>query len=77
MNIGWKINMPFIKYKPFDRKEVCKSPEHNPPGHIVLKPGIHTWKCPKCGKEITFIVPEVISKSLETGHEYDYFKVDK
>jgi hypothetical protein len=31
--------------------EPCQNSEHNPPGYIVLKPGVHTWVCPGCGKE--------------------------
>lgn len=28
---------------------VCRHPEHNPPGHIVLEPGIYHYTCPGCG----------------------------
>ena len=54
--------MPF---KPTDKNKwpkpkICLSPEHNPPGHIVLEPGMHTWVCPECGKETTYEVPPVI-----------------
>lgn len=49
--------MPFIKHvKP---KEICRHPEHNPPGMILLPPGSHTWQCPACGKTVTFTVKEV------------------
>lgn len=49
--------MPFIKKEPL--KKICTSPEHNPPMHIYLEPGIYTWKCPVCGEEITFTVPSI------------------
>ena len=39
--------MPFVDFQPI--KEPCMSPEHNPPSMMVLQPGTHTWKCPKCG----------------------------
>jgi hypothetical protein len=52
--------MPFINVKKFgwDKPKHCTHPEHNPPSHIVLEPGIYTWKCPRCCKEQTFTVPE-------------------
>jgi hypothetical protein len=28
----------------------CRHPEHNPPGHICLDPGIYEWTCPSCGR---------------------------
>lgn len=37
----------------------CLSSEHNPPGHIVLPPGIYRWTCPMCGKSIEFSVPAI------------------
>lgn len=54
--------MPFI---PTEREpwsvvpEPCRSPEHSPPSHIVLKPGVHTWECPVCKQRTVFSVPEV------------------
>ncbi len=50
--------MPFTKHVPHSGPTFCNSPEHNPPGHQVLPPGSHTWQCPKCKQEITFVVPE-------------------
>lgn len=49
--------MPFVEYVPF--KELCRSPEHTPPGHVVLPAGMHTWSCPSCGQHTTFFVPKV------------------
>lgn len=53
--------MPFIKEKKL-KKSPCTDREHNPPTHIVLDPGIYTWKCPSCGKEETFTIPQVSFK---------------
>ena len=37
----------------------CRSPEHNPPGMIVLKPGTYEWECPTCHeKQIVVVRPE-------------------
>jgi hypothetical protein len=60
--------MPFDKYEPFDEgwgkegkklPKPCTSSEHDPPAHRVYKPGTYTWRCPKCGKTVTFTVPLV------------------
>lgn len=54
--------MPFIKHDELKNSwsfKKCNSREHNPPAHIVLKPGIYTYKCPTCGKETTFTVPDI------------------
>jgi len=47
--------MPFIEHTPAEIP--CLSPEHNPPTHIVLAPGHHTYECPSCGKITGFEVP--------------------
>lgn len=51
--------MPFVPLDPKEKeawaKEPCKSPEHNPPAHIVIKKPCK-WVCPVCGKE-TYIYP--------------------
>ena len=53
--------MPFIKGPDdFPEIKICRSPEHNPPNMVVLKPGMHVWRCPSCGRQITFRVPERI-----------------
>lgn len=49
--------MPFTDFVPYD--EVCRHPEHNPPGLIVLKPGRHTYVCPGCGATALVDVPKV------------------
>lgn len=50
--------MPFIKHDP-TVIERCNNPEHNPPGLIVLEPGIHTYQCPSCGEITTVNAPLV------------------
>lgn len=40
-------------------REPCRHPEHDPPGMIVLPPGLHRWQCPACGAECTFRVNAV------------------
>jgi len=51
--------MSFIPTPPEKKPEPCPHPEHNPPGMIVLPPGLHTYQCPGCNKIITFRVPKV------------------
>lgn len=34
----------------------CRHPEHNPPGNIVLQPGVYQHICPGCGASNTFKV---------------------
>lgn len=36
--------------------DVCRSPEHEPPSHIVLEPGMWRWTCPACGRALEFNV---------------------
>ena len=47
--------MPFRKLTPKEEElyaqEICRNPEHDPPSHMVLAPGVHIWVCPGCGKE--------------------------
>lgn len=42
-----------------DTPETCLNPEHNPPSHIVLVPGIYEHTCPDCGKKTTFTIPKI------------------
>lgn len=55
--------MPFRPLKPEEQKTwikpECRDPQHNPPGMIVLPPGLHIWVCPKCGKETSVFIPEI------------------
>lgn len=39
----------------------CLSPEHNPPGMIVLEPGVYRHTCPSCGYTFEFTVPYIVS----------------
>lgn len=56
--------MPFRPLTPEEQQtwEVwnnpCTHPEHNPPSHMVLPPGMHVWVCPGCGREQTIAVPQ-------------------
>jgi hypothetical protein len=34
----------------------CLSRDHNPPGHIVLEPGVYEHTCSRCGKKQRFTV---------------------
>jgi len=52
--------MPFIDHKPVKTEDKCTSFEHDPPMHILLPAGTHTWKCPQCGHTKTFVVSEVL-----------------
>ena len=36
----------------------CRHHEHDPPSHIVLKPGMYEWECPGCGRVKIIRVPE-------------------
>lgn len=48
--------MPFTDWKPLPTTDACRDPEHNPPSHIVLPDGVHTYRCPSCGREVTIRV---------------------
>lgn len=52
--------MSLKKIADFDLQDTCLDPEHNPPSHIVLKPGIYEHTCPNCGKITKFSVPKII-----------------
>lgn len=47
------------KVADFPKVKRCKHPEHNPPRHIVLSPGIYEHKCPACGVVQTIRVENV------------------
>ena len=40
-------------------EEPCRHPEHNPPMHIHLEPGVYEYVCPACGRTVIFSVPPV------------------
>ena len=72
--------MPFIKYEPLDPdhkvsgqiRKRCRSREHNPPSHIVLRDGKHTWECPECGETVIIVVAEC-SWSLGPNSQSDTY----
>ena len=39
--------------------KLCRHPEHNPPGNIVLQHGRYEYTCPGCGSVTVVTVPEV------------------
>lgn len=55
--------MPFEKLKDEDDEvktgRACLHPEHDPPMHIVLKPGRYRYTCPACGDDRVVVVPNV------------------
>lgn len=59
--------MPFLSYKPLKRDPTCRHPEHDPPGHILLRPGLHVYACPACKKECTVYIPEGPIMDIQTG----------
>lgn len=46
--------MPTIKIG--DIEQPCRSPEHNPPSHMVFPDGIYEHTCPSCGEKHQFVV---------------------
>lgn len=44
---------------PEDKPKKCRDNEHNPPDHIVLKPGTYEYTCPSCGATRIITVPEI------------------
>jgi len=54
--------MPFVPLSPEEKKlfpPLCPSPEHNPPGMIVITEPIK-YRCPKCGQE-SILLPSSIT----------------
>lgn len=46
--------MPFVPLTPEEKKtcpKPCTHPEHNPPGHIVIRKAVR-YVCPACGKSV-------------------------
>lgn len=44
---------------PEGKSERCRDKEHNPPGHICLKPGTYEYTCPSCGAIQVVNIPEI------------------
>ena len=53
------VRMPFIKRIEHKYDYLCNHPEHNPPSHIVLPSGIHTYECPVCGHITMVNIPRI------------------
>lgn len=41
-------------------KQACRDPEHDPPTHIVLEPGLYEHECPSCQRTVRFRIQRVI-----------------
>lgn len=50
-NKGW-VGLPG-----WPEAKICRHPEHDPPGHIVLEPGTYEHTCPGCGRVQIVNVP--------------------
>lgn len=48
--------MGLKKIADLPRQQFCRHPEHNPPGHIVLSPGVYEHTCPGCKSVFRFSV---------------------
>jgi predicted RNA-binding Zn-ribbon protein involved in translation (DUF1610 family) len=44
---------------PLGTGHTCSHPEHNPPGQIVLPPGLYEYTCPGCGRSIVIRIREI------------------
>lgn len=56
-NGGLKPQSGFVGYEPLKPEDSCMAIGHNPPPFIVLRAGVHTYKCPSCGKVTVITVP--------------------
>lgn len=56
-----KIQEPRGKFGPWIKPKPCTHREHEPPRHIVIKPGeALEHECPGCGK-ITILRPSMVT----------------
>jgi len=62
--------MPLKKLSELPDHETCRHPEHDPPMHIVLRPGIYEYTCPACGRSITFRVQPASLLRLPNAHAH-------
>lgn len=55
------LNLPNSTIEPDgDWEDHCRHPEHNPPMHICIPPGLKIrYKCPGCGKETVIRSPAI------------------
>jgi len=42
--------MGLKKIRDLPAEKTCRHPEHEPPRHIVLSPGVYEYVCPGCGQ---------------------------
>lgn len=40
-----------------NEKRPCRDPNHHPPKHMLLTPGLYMHECPTCHNIVTFRVP--------------------
>lgn len=40
-------------------KRPCQDPDHSPPSHMSLEPGVYEHICPTCGELVQFVVSVV------------------
>lgn len=66
--------MGFIKHTPPAKEKGCNSPEHDPPGMIVLQPGTHVWQCPCCGQKTTITVQAPRMKAVQRMPRDSYYE---
>lgn len=48
--------MPTRKIAELPERERCMSRDHDPPSHMVLKPGVYEHVCSKCGRVTRFTI---------------------
>ncbi len=48
--------MTLRKIAPAPWLRTCRHPEHDPPRHVVLSPGVWEHTCPGCGHRTVFTV---------------------
>ena len=55
-----------------DHSATCKNPDHNPPTHIYLEPGIWEHQCPQCGKKTIINIPVIENSAKYDDEEPTY-----
>lgn len=64
---------PIKKIADLPKPSICRHPDHNPPAHIVFKPGIYEHTCPKCGSITSFTVPHSPSFKIDEKEKLHFF----
>jgi hypothetical protein len=44
-----------------DSPELCAHPQHKPPIHQYLEPGIYEHECPRCHAKVQFRVQQIVT----------------